>query len=157
MSRDTLDDLFDTVSLGAPDNAIGFVLWRVVHRYQRELDRALVPLDLTHLRFMTLVMVAWLERQNGSVQQSDLVRLGDIQPMQVSHMLKALESKGFVTRSRSADDVRAKHVGITTAGTAVLHKALPIAIDVQRRLFGEDGGPGGSLLAALLRVDAAQR
>jgi DNA-binding MarR family transcriptional regulator len=157
MSRDTLDDLFDTVSLGVPDNAIGFVLWRVVHRYQRELDRALVPLDLTHLQFMTLVMVAWLERQNGSVRQADLVRLGDIQPMQVSHMLKVLDGKGFVTRSRNAEDVRAKRVGITPAGTAVLRTALPVAIDVQRRLFGEDGGPGGSLLAALLRVDAAQR
>ena len=31
--------------------------------------------------------------------------------------------------------------------------ALPPVIDVQRRLFGEDGSVGGGLLAALLRLD----
>jgi hypothetical protein len=31
-------DLFATSSLGAPENAVGFVLWRVMHRYQRAAD-----------------------------------------------------------------------------------------------------------------------
>ncbi len=43
MGNDTraISELFRTASLGAPENAIGFVLWRVVNRYMREVDRSL--------------------------------------------------------------------------------------------------------------------
>nr|WP_321983702.1 hypothetical protein [uncultured Lichenicoccus sp.] len=44
---------------------------------------------------------------------------------------------------------------VTPAGLAAPRRALPIAIDAQQRLFGEGGGPGGSLLAALLAIDGA--
>lgn len=148
--------LFETASLGAPENAVGFVLWRVVVRYQREVDRALARLDLTNLQFMTLIMAAWLGRAGEAVTQTDLSLFGDIQKMQVSHMLKTLESKGMVARSRSALDVRAKHIEVTAAGLAVLRRALPLVIDVQRRSFGTQGAPGGSLLTALLHLDGEQ-
>ena len=148
--------LFETVSLGAPENAVGFVLWRVVHRYQREADRALVALDLTNLQFMTLALAAWLGRTGEAVTQADIARAGDIQPMQVSHMLKTLEGKGVITRVRSISDVRAKQIEVTKTGLTVLRRALPVMIEVQQRLFGPEGGVGGSLLTALLRLDDAQ-
>lgn len=148
-----ITELFETVSLGAPEKAVGFVLWRVVHRWMREVDRALLALDLTHLQFTTLAMVAWLGRSGESATQSELARFADIHPMQLSHMLKILESKGMVDRVRNASDVRAKHIKITSAGLKVLRKAMPVVIDVQRRLFGEEGSVGGSLLTALLRLD----
>src|ERR1700750_596456 len=94
----TIQQLFESVSLGAPENAVGFVLWRVVHRYQREVDRALAPLDLTHLQFTTLTLAAWLARDGAAATQAELARLGDIHPMQVSHMLATLQAKGMVAR-----------------------------------------------------------
>jgi MarR family transcriptional regulator, organic hydroperoxide resistance regulator len=145
--------LFATVSLGAPEKAVGFVLWRVLHRYVREVDRALSGLDLTHLQFQTLALAAWLCRAGESATQSDIARTGDIQKMQVSHMLRTLEDKGLITRPRSSSDVRANHVEVTAAGLARLRQALPKVIDVQRRRFGDDGMPGGSLLNTLLRLD----
>ncbi len=158
MSKDkrAIAHLFETASLGAPENAIGFVLWRVVHRYQREIDRALAALDLTHLQFTTLAMAAWLGRVGETVTQSKIARSSDIQPMQVSHMLKTLESKGMIARPRSSADVRANSVQVTAAGLKLLGKALPVVIEVQRRLFGEEGNVGGSLLTALLRLDNKQ-
>ena len=147
-----LDDLFATASLGAPENAVGFVLWRVVHRYVREIDRALAPLDITHLQFTTLTLAAWLGRSGDPVTQGELARFGDIHPMQVSLMLKALEGKAMITRLRSRSDIRAKHVEVTQAGLGTLHRALPIAVDVQRRLFGDQGRPGGALLTSLQQV-----
>lgn len=146
-------ELFATASLGAPENAVGFVLWRIVHRYQREIDRALAPLNLTHLQFTVLVLAAWLGRAGEAVAQSEMAQFGDIHPMQVSHMLKALKEKRLVERTKSLSDARAKHVKITAAGVATLHSALPIVNEVQRRLFGKGGAPGGTLLNALLRVD----
>jgi DNA-binding MarR family transcriptional regulator len=149
----TIKQLFESVSLGAPENAVGFVLWRVVARYQREVDRALVELDLTNLQFVTLALAAWFGRSGEAVTQTELARFGGIHPMQISHMLKTLESKGLVSRHRSPADTRAKHVAVTSSGLASLRQALPKVIEVQKRLFGRDGKPGGSLLTALLRVD----
>ncbi len=152
-SKRAIVDLFAEVSLGAPENAVGFVLWRVVHRYQREIDRALAPVDLTHLQFTMLTLVAWLARDGAPPTQAELARFGDIHPMQVSHMLKTLEAKSMVARARSAGNALAKTVEITAAGLSVLREALPRAIEVQQRMFAEDGLPGGSLLNALLRID----
>jgi DNA-binding MarR family transcriptional regulator len=155
MDKAAINRMFDTVSLGAPENAVGFVLWRVFHRYQREIDRALEALDLTHLQFTTLTLVAWLGRSGDAVTQAALSRFGDIHPMQVSLMLKALEQKRWVLRVTSDVDVRAKHVELTARGLTVLRKALPVVIDVQQRMFGDDGAKGGRLLELLLRIDQA--
>jgi MarR family transcriptional regulator, organic hydroperoxide resistance regulator len=148
-----LNEIFDTVSLGAPEKAVGFVLWRVLHRYIREIDRALEPLDLTHLQFTTLAMTGWLGRTGEPVTQSAVARAAEIHPMQVSLMLKSLDAKGLIQRTRSVADPRAKHIVLTAAGMRSLRAALPVVIGVQKRLFGESGGPGGDLLKALLRVE----
>lgn len=153
---DAIADLFRTVSLGAPEHAIGFVLWRVVNRYLRAVDRALAAagVDLTHLQFETLIQSAWLGRTGEAATQAELARFGGIQPMQVSLMLKTLERKGLVARVRDPADVRSKRIELTAAGLEVLRRAKPVVIDVQRQLFGATGAPGGALLAALLEVDS---
>jgi DNA-binding MarR family transcriptional regulator len=149
----TIRKMFDDVSLGAPENAVGFVMWRIVARYQREVDRSIAPNNLTNLQFITLALVAWFGRDDKPVTQIELARSAGIHPMQVSQTLKALEAKKMVTRRTSKSDTRAKRVEPTSVGLDALRKALPKVIAVQRRLFGEAGRPGGSLLQELLRLD----
>jgi hypothetical protein len=48
---------------------------------------------------------------------------------------------------------RAKSIEVTAGGLKALRRAFPIAIKIQRRIFGEEGCVGGSLLTALLRID----
>ena len=151
----TINNLFATISLGAPQNAVGFVMWRVVHRYQREVEQALRPMDLTHLQFVTLTLVAWMARDGEAATQSELARFGDIHPMQVSSVLKALEHKQMVRRTPSPGNALAKQVAIAEPGMTALRGALPLVIGVQGRLFGDQGRPGGSLLDALVRIDSA--
>lgn len=148
-----ITQLFETASLGAPQNAVGFVMWRIVHRYQREVDQALQPLDLTHLQFITLTLVAWMSRTGEAAPQSGVASFGDIHPMQVSNVMKALERKTMIQRARSSGNALAKDVTITTTGMAALEAALPLVIAVQARLFGDEGRPGGGLLDALVRID----
>jgi DNA-binding MarR family transcriptional regulator len=148
-----INEMFETVSLGAPQKAVGFVLWRVMHRYQREVDQALQHLDLTHLQFTVLALVAWMARGGDSAAQAELARFGDIHPMQVSKVLKALEQKRMVKRTPTPGNALAKNISITSAGLTALRAALPLVIEVQQALFGEEGRPGGRLLAALARVD----
>ncbi len=148
--------VFDTVSLGSPENAVGFVLWRIVARYQREVDRTLAPLDLTNLQFVTLALAAWLEQSGEPVTQIEVSRFGGIHRMQVSQTLKMLEQKRFVARERSKSDSRAKRVKLTRRGLEALRQAFPIVIEVQGRLFGDAGRPQGSFLTILLRLHSEQ-
>ena len=150
-----IQKLFDEASLGAPENAVGFLLWRVSHRYVREMDRALEPLGLTHLQFETLIQAAWLGRAGEPVTQSDLARYGEIHPMQTSQMLKTLEGKGLIARRSSPADRRAKHVEVTAPNLRTLRRSLPVVLDVQVRFFGDEGRVGGTLLAVLRELDRA--
>jgi DNA-binding MarR family transcriptional regulator len=152
MEKDAIRRMFEGVSFGAPENAVGFVMWRIVGRYQREMDRALAAIDLTHLQFMLLALVAWFGRSGQAVTQIDLARSGGIQPMQVSQTIRVLESKKLLCRTRSSTDTRAKRVEVTRAGLKSLRNAMPVAIEIQRKLFGERGQPGGALLKSLLHV-----
>jgi len=147
-----LQKFFEQKTLGSPNAAIGFVLWRVVHRFQRDIDRALLPLDLTHLQFTILALLAWSNCSGEPVTQAELARSADIEPMQISQVLKALEMKGLIERRASASNARAKVSVITEAGLAALGKAMPIAMDIQRRMFGENGLPRGKLLRLLLDI-----
>ena len=152
MEKEAIRRMFEEVSLGAPENAVGFVMWRIVGRYQREMDRALAAIDLTHLQFMVLALVAWFGRSGQAVTQIDLARSGGIQPMQVSQTIRVLETKKLLFRTRSSTDTRAKRVEVTSAGLKSLRDAMPIAIEVQRKLFGESGRPGGALLRTMCQV-----
>ena len=154
---ETINEMFEAASLGAPENAIGFVLWRIAARYQREADRALAPVGITNLQFVTLALIAWLGRSGESVTQVELARFGGIHPMQVSQTLKMLDRKKLVTRRQSRSDTRAKKVEVTPAGFTTLRHAFPAMIEVQGRLFGEAGRPGGSLLAALLLIESRSK
>jgi DNA-binding MarR family transcriptional regulator len=157
IDRTELHDMFATASLGSPHHAIGFVLWRVTHRYERELEQALRPLDLTHLQFTLLALVAWMQKQGDLPSQAELARTGDIHVMQVSNVLKALEAKALIVRSVAERNTTAKSVTLNVEGMERLRAAFPIAIDVQHRLFGEAGRPGGSLLTGLIDVEVADK
>ena len=148
-NRDALRELFQERSLGAPENAIGFVLWRTTARYQREMDSVLGSVNLTNLQFVTLALVGWFERSGIVAMQIELSRFGGVHPMQLSQMLKALEAKQFVLRKRDTSDSRAKQVLLTRKGFEALKEALPLAVEVQKRLFGETGAKGSDLLQAL--------
>lgn len=152
-----ITDMFESVSLGAPENAVGFVMWRITHRYQREVDQMLRPHGLTHLQLVTLALVAWMGRAGGSATQAEVARFGDIHPMQVSTVLKSLECKALIQRMPALGYGPAKNVAPTPDGIAALRVALPLMVEIQSRLFGPEGRPGGSLLQMLLRLDRADQ
>jgi hypothetical protein len=60
-----------------------------------------------------------------------------------------LEAKRLVARRAPGSNPRLKCAEITRHGLAVLGQAMPVAIAIQRRMFGPPGQPGGKLLKML--------
>ena len=147
-----ITDLIDRASAGEPRNAVGFLLWRITHRYQREVDRALREHDLTHLQFVTLVLIGWLGRDGAAFTQADVARFGDIHPMQVSKVVKTLSQKNLICREPAPQGGPAQAIALTISGLAQLREALPAVTSVQHRMFGTAGQAGGNLLHALSAV-----
>lgn len=152
MSSRDLHALFAATRLQQPEDAIGFLLWRVAHRHQREVDRVLAPLGLTHLQFVVLIQAAWLSRDGASVTQAGLARYGKIHPMQLSTVLKTLAEKQLVERGRCPVGGRAKQVVLTDAAVELLAAALPLMRALQTTFFGPDPAFGADLHARLRQV-----
>ncbi len=150
----TLHAMFAASQVERPEDTIGFLLWRVAHRHQREVDRVLAPLDLTHLQFVVLVQTAWLGRDGDDVTQAGLTRYGKVHPMQLSSVLKTLEAKGLIGRDRCPINRRRKRLALTPTAVAALGVALPKVTALQATFFGDDPAFGADLHTRLRQVVA---
>lgn len=151
----SLHDLFAASQVKAPEDAIGFLLWRVGHRHRREVDRVLAALGLTDLQFVVLIQTAWLGRDGATVTQAGLARYGQVHPMQLSNILKTLEAKQLIGRERCPLHPRSKRLTLSDAAVDLLAVARPRTQAPELRLFGDDVGFGGDLHARLRQVVAA--
>ena len=108
---------YDTLKL---ENQLCFPLYaasrEVVRKYKPFLDK----IDLTYTQYITM-MVLWEREEVTSKELGSLLFLdsGTLTPV-----LKKLEEKGLLTRSRQASDERNLLVSITEAGKALRDEAL---------------------------------
>lgn len=104
------------------ENQLCFPLYacskEVVKRYKPYLD----PIDLTYTQYITM-MVMWEHEQLTVKELGKYLYLdsGTLTPV-----LKKLEAKGFITRSRSIEDERNLLVSLTGKGEALKSRAADI-------------------------------
>ena len=120
-----------------PEDSVGFLLWQVLHIWQRTATAGLADLDLTHMQFTVLAGIGWLGRNGDAPIQSAVAAHCQLDAMTVSQIVRTLEKKGFVTREESEQDARAKAIRPTPHGTAALSRALPRIDEMDARFFGE--------------------
>lgn len=114
-----MPEQFDPLKLG---NQLCFPLYvcskEVIRRYKPFLD----PLDLTYTQYITL-MVLWEHRHIAVKELGERLYLdsGTMTPV-----LKKLESKGYITRTRSKEDERNVFVDLTERGLAIKEEAQGI-------------------------------
>ena len=65
-------------------------------------------------------------KERGKVTTAALSKHADLSPATVVTILDKLESRGLVTRDRSATDRRIVHTTLTDKGALVLHTAPPV-------------------------------
>ena len=130
------------------DNQLCFPLYacarEVVKRYKPFLD----AIDLTYTQYVTM-MVLWEAGETTSKAIGERLHLdsGTLTPV-----IKKLEEKGLVTRSRSHEDERNLCVAITDAGRALKARAADIPAQVGQCLClsPDDAGQLYSILYKLL-------
>lgn len=116
---------YDTLKLR---NQLCFPLYacsrEIIKRYKPFLDE----LDLTYTQYIAM-MVLWEEK---SVNVKLLGKLLYLDSGTLTPLLKKLESKGYVTRRRSAEDERNLIVTITKDGEALRERAVSVPGEIAK-------------------------
>lgn len=73
----------------------------------------------------------------GAQTQRSLVGATRMDKVAVNRACKVLEDRRLVARSPNADDGRSHHIELTAAGKAVHGEIMPLALDMERRLFAQ--------------------
>lgn len=108
------------------ENQICFPLYSAANAVVRAYRPLLEKLDITYLQYIVL-MVLWQENSLNVKELSQRLRLdsGTLTPL-----LKRLEAKGFVTRSRSEQDERVRIITTTKQGKALRRKARDVPLQL---------------------------
>ena len=113
------ESVFDPLKL---ENQLCFPLYaaskEVIRRYKPFLD----PLDLTYTQYITL-MVLWDEKK---MSVKDLGKRLYLDSGTMTPVLKKLESKQYIRRSRAPQDERSVIITLTDEGMALKEKASQI-------------------------------
>lgn len=100
----------------------GLALWRATNAWQRAIREALAPHGLTHVQFVLLASLSWMDRTEP-ITQRELAAHAGTDVMMTSQVLRALEAKGLVTRAAHPSDRRAFALEPTAAGVALANRA----------------------------------
>ena len=131
----------------------GLLLWQVTNRWQAAQRAALKPFGLTHVQFVLLASLTWLE-SDGPVTQRDLAAHAATDPMMTSQVVRALQQRDLVDRAPHASDARAWALSVTAAGAALANEAVA-AVEACDAAFFATLGSGLPRFSAQLRALAA--
>ena len=111
-------------------------LKRAARAVARRYDEAFRPLDLNNGQFSTLTAIAGL--QPAGMQA--LAELLAMDRTTLTAALKPLERRGLVEVAVSEADARGRDVSLTSAGRALLARAMPLWQALQQELTDDMGG-----------------
>ncbi len=125
---------FKNISLYAkPEDSPGYLLLKVSLEWRSMIEGALKEFDLTHPQFIILATTAWLTQNNEKISQIDISRTAGLDPNTTSQILRGLEKKKLIKRTRSLNE-RSKSPILTAIGLDLLTHALP-AVEVTDQFF----------------------
>ncbi len=122
----------------ALDAMLCFALYSAHHRVGRIYRELLAPWSLSYTQFIVLLVLA---REDGLT----VGRLGDVLGLDsgtLSPLLKRLESRGLLGRSRSRGDERVVTVSLTGEGSALARELgdIPRCVGEQLQVTQEQAG-----------------
>jgi DNA-binding MarR family transcriptional regulator len=138
------------------DESVGLLLWQVTNRWQAAQRAALKPFGLTHVQFVLLASLTWLDT-GEPVTQRALADHAATDAMMTSQVLRALESRGLVRRSLHPTDGRSWAVSVTEEGAALANRANAEVEACDESFFGALATKRVGFAAALRTLRVVQR
>ena len=110
---------------GVREPSYWFETWRRATRWQRAVDAALAPWNLSHTRFFLLDLADRLGRKD-SFKQRELVKESQLTEGAVSQMVRALEDLDLIERGVNGRSGREWKVRVTSEGRRLLATVRPV-------------------------------
>ncbi len=134
-----------------PDNSVGLLMKRAVQSMLLNIDRGLVPHDLTHAQWLPLYRI----NRGGCHTIAALARDQAMDPGAMTRAVDRLEAKGLLRRVRSLQDRRVVLLELTDAGREAARHVPPVLVGVlNAHLAGFSQDEWQQLVALLTRVVA---
>jgi DNA-binding MarR family transcriptional regulator len=121
----------------------GSLVWHLAMRWRAEVDRALVPFDLTHALYSVLASLHAMTERGGPPTQRELADYTRLQPIYVSKLVRTLETAAHITRQSDSRDSRAVRLALTDPGRKTIVAARSVVAALDRRLTEPIGGSEG--------------
>lgn len=119
-----MDEKYEALKL---ENQLCFPLYAAAKEVVRAYKPFLDEIDLTYTQYITM-MVMWQEK---SINVKELGKHLYLDSGTLTPLLKKLEAKGVIRRTRSKADERVLMVNVTEEGMALRDKALDIPVKMQ--------------------------
>ncbi|UQV23973.1 MarR family winged helix-turn-helix transcriptional regulator [Vibrio sp. J383] len=108
------------------DNQVCFALYSASNAMSRAYQPLLKALDLTYLQYIVM-MVLWEEKE---INVKALGAKTHLDSGTLTPLLKRLEAKGYVLRTRSAEDERVRVIKLTPAGVELKEQAQTVPVEM---------------------------
>ena len=118
-------EIYDNINL---ENQLCFPLYAASREVIKAYRPYLEEIDLTYTQYVAMVVV-WQEKK---ISAKDLGKKLFLDSGTLTPVLKSLEAKGLLTRSRSLDDERVLMVEVTEAGENMRNTASAIPEKVSK-------------------------
>ncbi|WP_078862181.1 MarR family winged helix-turn-helix transcriptional regulator [Streptomyces sp. NRRL F-5123] len=133
------------------EESTGLLLWQVTNRWQAAQRAALKPYGLTHVQFVLLASLTYLQAAEAPapVTQRRLADHAATDPMMTSQVLRALEARGLLTRDPHPHDARARTLSVTPEGRSLANAAVAAAEACDAAFFAPLTAAGAAFAEAL--------
>lgn len=117
------------------DEKPAVLLWSVSQLWQRRRKASLKEINLTLAQYITLACLLWYTKKEMKVTQVMLAERSKVDIMHTSRIVRDLERKGLLIRTRSNEDSRANYMQITPHGQEVALKGSDIVNVTTNQFF----------------------
>jgi DNA-binding MarR family transcriptional regulator len=110
----------------------------VLEKWEKEVGAVLESFYITRPQVEFLMCIAKLMNDGRPTTQKDVARALGRAENTASGVFRSLEKKGYIVRSVSEDDQRAKHIVVTEKGLRLVEKAISEVVLVDEHLFPDE-------------------
>ena len=120
-----------------PCHNSGFLLWQISNMWQKRINDILSDHELTHVQYLLLATIVWMEKQDLPINQISLARQAQSHKMMTSKVVRSLVKAGLINRKKDLHDTRSFLIEITNEGREKYKSVKSIIKNADSNFFGK--------------------